>query len=565
VNLRTADPTPDHQFGFDFTGGQFDMVKGLGRASGPLKQWGGYYVSAAKEQNHGYYVNKTTDDYTDGNWALFGKLTFTHDSKSFGSVSFNRVDSDNSTPTNEPIIDGQLLHVLNPRFDRLTNMNIPGPNYSQGESRLTLNYTRELSPMFKITEVFGYRDVRLQFIDDGDFIGTPFDFEANTISMYPFSQLNNEDIIYQELRAELTPKKVGRMKNTAIVGWSYEWNRSSSASDFIFDDPDLFGFTINYLNPVIPPESTWQHDGTSRFSHSKITGIFGQYMIEPAPRLIVTAGGRYDRLDLDTSANSGPTIVYDFDAFSPKVSATVKLAGLGNDSRPTVNVYGAYSQAFLPPRRPSTLTPADVELNLQPEDISNYEAGVKGSLANGRVSFDAAVFHMTEDGVVLNTFQGPFLIPTNSGQLRYNGVETGLGYAVSTKASAYVNASFYRSKFGDFVIQSEDGDEVLTGNRVPIAPNYVVNWGLTARPVPSIEAVLNVKHIGDMAANNDNSFIIDPANLVDAAVTWRRGPLRVTLSAHNLFNEEYYWNADGDVADPGRPRQVLVTVSVLAK
>jgi hypothetical protein len=29
------------------------------------------------------------------------------------------------------------------------------------------------------------------------------------------------------------------------------------------------------------------------------------------------------------------------------------------------------------------------------------------------------------------------------------------------------------------------------------------------RPVPSIEAVLNVKHIGDMAANNDNSFIID--------------------------------------------------------
>ena len=37
---------------------------------------------------------------------------------------------------------------------------------------------------------------------------------------------------------------------------------------------------------------------------------------------------------------------------------------------------------------------------------------------------------------------------------------------------------------------------------------------------------------------------------------------RATLAARNLFNEESYWNADGETADPGRPRQILFTMSV---
>ena len=107
--------------------------------------------------------------------------------------------------------------------------------------------------------------------------------------------------------------------------------------------------------------------------------------------------------------------------------------------------------------------------------------------------------------------------------------------------------------------------DVLSGNRLPISPNYVVNWGGMIKPVPSVEATLTVKHMSDVQADQDNTFLIDPYTLVDAAVTWRSGPLRVTVSGHNLFNKEYYWNADGETADPGRPRQVLVTMSVRVK
>jgi iron complex outermembrane receptor protein len=564
VNVLTVDPTAVPTASAEFTGGGFGFFKGLSRVSGPLGQRGGYYFSVGKERNTGYYKNKTGDSFSDGNTSGFGKLTFAPDAKSFLSFSFNRVVSDNSTPTNEPIIDGQLLHVIDPRFDRLTNFNVPGPNYSHGESRLTANYTRQFSPVARVVEVFGYRDVEQRFINDGDFIGSPFDLDAHTIEQYPFNQDLKEKIFYQELRAELTPS-LGRLKNSLVVGGSYERTSGTLATDFLFTDPDNEGIPINYLNPVIPPMSAWSHDvQPTRTYHLGNTGIFIQDTFQPTTRWVFTAGGRYDRLALDNIAQGGSNVADTFSAFSPKASATFKLLGAA-ESRPLLSLYSAYSHAFLPPRAPSSLTPANVSLNLRPEEINNVEGGLKGNLLKGRLSLEATYFHMLEDGVVLTRRQGPFFFPTNAGQLRYKGVEAGASMILSPKVSAYVNTAFYRNRFGDFVIQSADGDEALTGNRLPIAPDRVVNWGVVVNPVRSIETNFNVKHMGNVTADQENTFTIAPYTLTDAAVTWRRGFLRFTVSAHNLFNRQYYWNADDETADPGRPRQVLFTTSLTWK
>ena len=561
INVLTADPTPDPQVGFEFTGGEFGTAKGIFHASGPLEQWGGYYVSVASERHGGYFENKTTSDFVVGNSALFAKLRFVPDGQSFGTVSVNRVISDNSTPTNEPVVNGRLLHEIDPRFDRLTNFNIPGRNYHQEEGRVTFNYTRALLPQARVVGVFGYRAVQLKFLDDGDFIGAPYDLAANTLTMYPFSQQADEDVYYSEARLEATPQW-GRAAHSLILGGSYERNNGALATDFIFNDPALFGFTINYLNPVIPSRTDWQHDTSSRTYHLGITALFAQYMIEPTPRLILTAGGRYDRLNLDVTRLGQAQVEDTFDAFSPKASATFKLLGVDGAGQATLNVYGAYSQSFLPPRRPSSLVPADVPLNLQPEDIDNYEGGLKGSLLDGQVSFEATAFRMTEDGVVLTTRQGAFFLPTNAGERKFKGFETAVGWQMSPQLSAYVNGLVYRHRFGDFVIQSAGGDTDLEGNRLRISPDYVVNWGFTFAPVPFIDAGFDVKHVSDVMADQNNTFKLDSYTLVDAAVSWRRGPLRFTLSAHNLFNEEYYFNGSDESADPGRPRQVLLTTSV---
>ena len=453
INVLTADPTPEHRFGVDFTTGEFGTLKGVARASGPLGRWGGYYVSVAREHNEGYFSGPI--DFDVDETAAFGKLIFVPDRKSFGSVSLNGVVSDNSTPTNVPIIDGRLLSDIDRRFDRRTSLNFPGPNYHQEESRFTVNYTRSLSDSVRFVEVFGYRPIQYKFIDDGDVIGGPFDLEANTLTMFPFELETDEDIFYQELRLEAAPE-FGRVKSSLIVGGSYERTGGFSAGNLIFTDPDLFGWTLNYLNPVFPPRDDWQF---FRFGGNDynlgITGFFAQYMIEPTSRWVMTVGGRYDRLALDntlTFRDGNPLVEDTFDAFSPKLSSTFKLLGVEDDGGPIVNAYATYSQAFLPPRRPSQLRPGDEQIELIPEDVDNYEVGVKGSVLGGALSFEGAYFRMHRDGIVTTVRQGPFFLPTNAGKHKYRGFETGVRWRPAHKLTTYLNASFYRNRFGDFVI-----------------------------------------------------------------------------------------------------------------
>ena len=309
-----------------------------------------------------------------------------------------------------------------------------------------------------MVNVFGYRQIQYKFIDDGDVSGAPFDLEANTLTMYPFELQTDEDIFYEELRFELTPT-LGNLEASVIAGGSYEWTNGFSSGNLIYTDPDTFGWPLNYLNPVHPPKDDWNF---FRFGGNDyrvgIAGFFGQFSIEPTSRLILTAGGRYDRLALDntlTFRTGEPRVEDTFDAFSPKLSATFKL--LEDDRNATVNLYGTYSQAFLPPRRPSQLRPSDEQIELDPEDIDNYAVGVKGSVLDGRLSFEGTYFLMKRDGIVYSVRQGPFFLPTNAGEHRYKGVETGIRWTAAPQVSIYANGSFYRNRFGAFVIESSGG------------------------------------------------------------------------------------------------------------
>ena len=103
---------------------------------------------------------------------------------------------------------------------------------------------------------------------------------------------------------------------------------------------------------------------------------------------------------------------------------------------------------------------------------------------------------------------------------------------------------------------------MLTGNRLPISPDYVVNWGALIRPRTDLDVTLDVKHVGDVVVDRDNAFTLGAYTLMDAAATWRRGRLRFTVSGNNLFNNEYYSEGDLELASPGAPRQILLTTSV---
>lgn len=92
----------------------------------------------------------------------------------------------------------------------------------------------------------------------------------------------------------------------------------------------------------------------------------------------------------------------------------------------------------------------------------------------------------------------------------------------------------------------------------------MINGGANFSPANNVTLAFDVKHVGAAQLDRRNTFELEPHTLFDAAVTWRRGRLRITLATHGLFNEEYFWNgavSSGDSADIGRPRQLMLATS----
>lgn len=566
INVLTAQPTPSPRATAELQVGEFGHIKGAMSASGPVDDWGGYYVSWSSTDGDGFYSGDPTFDVDET--SIFAKLTFATDPDGSAMISVNRVTSDNSMPASIPVANGQPLSEVEPAFDVLANLNLPTANYHHEDLRLTSSYDRRFGSDLAFKNIFGYRETQHAFEESGDIL-EGLDTAAGTVVTLPFSLQTDEDVVYEEARLTWRPT-ASALDHELMVGGSFERTAGFRSGYFIYTDPDLFGWAVDYLSPVHPDRSTWTWEPFGGDDYSLDSyGAYAQYQITPIERLTLTAAARYDRMELtnvETFQPQTPDTTESFDAFSPKVSALVRvLDGQSAGTGPLdLNVYATYSEAFKPPRIPHQLVPAGTAPRLDPESIRNTEVGAKGLFANGRASVSASYFHMKRDGIVINRRSGPFFIPSNAGEQDFDGVEIGADWSPTGQVTLSGNAAIYRNRFGDFVVEGSGGDLDLTDNRLPLVPDLVLNVGATVRPRADVALTAGLKHVGDRYLDQENTYLLDAFTLVDASVSWAPGPLRFTLSARNLFDERFFQNGDTSTAETvevGVPRQVVMSVA----
>ena len=567
INIITAQPTAQPQLSAELQVGDFSHIRGVVSASGPLRDKAGYLVSWSSSGNKGFYTGGPA--YSVEETAVFAKVAITPDDRSEAWISVNNVTSDNSLPTSVPVVNGVLLSDIEPRFDLFTNFNLATANYHQEEFRLTANYTRDLGREISFTNTFSLRDIQYKFVESGDFIGST-DLVTQTIEMFPFQVQSDEEIFYDEARFAYLPT-FGNIEDELLIGASFESNTGIKATDFITTDPlDPFGaFIINYLDLLPPSRSVWEYHEWARVNYRLRTyGLYYQYQIAPLPRLEVTAAGRFDRLDLKNVDNlaAGEKSEETFDAFSPKFSALFKLVDAietGSLGRVNLNVYAAYSEAFKPPRHPSSLNPPGQDANLEPENVTNYEVGLKSSFLDGRASLQATYFNMERDGVVISTREGGLFRDSNAGKQDFKGLELMAAWAPMPNLSFFGNVAFYHNRFGDYVIERPSGDVVLTGNRLPAVPDRIFNVGGSYEPTDDVGFTLRFKYVGKRFSNASNTLLLGPYPLLDGSVYWSPGPVRFTLSGHNVLDERYFTSggSGGDTVNLGWPRQLMLIAS----
>lgn len=561
VNIITQDPTAQQQLTTKLQGGQWGFIRGTVTASGPITEGSssGYLLSWTADRHDSF---QDPGRYSRRESSLFGKVTTSFDDKTPVVTTVNYAINRGGTPAGDPIVDGQLLSTIDPRFSPYTNLNVPIAEYNEEHLRTMNRITRDLTPSTTLTNTFGYRRDRWNFIADGDFLQGPNPGQ-DTVTLFPFTRPRYENAYYDDLRLEVDAGPQS-FRNRVLVGATLDKNTGQVSTQFNFTDPNSGGVLITYLNPQYPGLASYQlQDLGSRTYEGTFYGAYIQDEIAAGARLRLDLGLRYDNNQVHALTNDGTSISTSDHKISPKVGATYHILNSDQSGSSQLSLYAQYSRAFKPPNAPAELAVAlDTKNPLVPETITNYEVGLKGSTLNNHVAFEVSAFDMLRDGIaVLLNSGGLNFKESSAGKQRFKGIETGISVQPVADIELHANYDFYDGKYEDFTILDQNNNSInLSGLRVNLSPRHMLSIGGTFDRGHGIGVTLSGNYESDKALDPENTYFLPAYFVGNARVNYRWSKYLVAISVTNIFNKLYA--TDGEISSPlyvfpAPPRRVV--------
>ncbi|GHF25861.1 TonB-dependent receptor [Kordiimonas sediminis] len=206
-----------------------------------------------------------------------------------------------------------------------------------------------------------------------------------------------------------------------------------------------------------------------------------------------------------------------------------------------------------------------------PDKTWNYEIGAKGRAADGKLSYNAAYFHVKWDDMQTSrSFECGFGFRENVGKATSQGVELELDAQLSENWSV---------GFGGTYLQSELDEDVpnlnaVSGDQAPYVPelsfNATVNYIRPITDTMDLFVWLNHQYVGTRHTefNHDpdtNYRRMDDYSMTNARIGFEWEDMEVSLYANNLFDSQGVVRAlrrppfDPDAVIRVQPRTIGVT------
>jgi outer membrane receptor for ferric coprogen and ferric-rhodotorulic acid len=226
-----------------------------------------------------------------------------------------------------------------------------------------------------------------------------------------------------------------------------EYNKTASVTSRTAIDV----FNVNHdaiAEPVTPAYSSVQDARTEQY------GVYGSTRLQLAQPLHLLLGGRLSWLRYKNSDVLTGDKLSDY----KQDSEFTPYTGLIYDLNPQWSVYASYADTFQPQSAYMTASGAP----LKPAVGSNYEAGIKGELYDGRLNVSAAVFRVRKTGVAVVD-------------------QANLGNCPSSLASTdcYLNSSLLRSEG----FETEISGELTPGWQVAAGYTFVISHGINGQSI----------------------------------------------------------------------------------
>jgi iron complex outermembrane receptor protein len=384
----------------------------------------------------------------------------------------------------------------------------------------------------------------------------------------PFLQRDNaeEDLQFtQELRLASSEQAPIRLSDDARLRWQ--------AGVFLFTQ----GYEQDAVNTFAPflvaPFAVAQHAPRSALDDRGV-GLFGQATVTLGARFDLSAGARFDHESKDATLETFyvPQVAppsrleaeKGFSNVSPQVSAAWRL-------RPEHTVYATIGRGFKAGGFNSA-SPAGREA-YDEEQTWHVEGGIKTSWAGGRVTANAAVFHIDWDDLQLNvpdpSVPAQFFI-ANVGGATSKGVELEVAARAAPGLDLFAAIGYTKARFG---AGSVSGPISIDGNAVPFTPDHTVSVGAQYSRLVGTATVhgrVDVARSGAFQYDEANSLGQDAYALVHLRGGYTARRWLAEVFVRNAFDAAYipfafpYPNLapSGFLGEMGAPRTVGASVGV---
>lgn len=338
------------------------------------------------------------------------------------------------------------------------------------------------------------------------------------------------------------------LNHTAILGLDF-YRSPTTGKGYSIDFNDLSQYEPLDLYKPVYGQNAYNPLILASDSHTvtQYTGAYLQDHIRLPWRITITGGGRADFAKNENRGSPNQNAI----GLTPRLGVTWQAI-------PSTSIYASFSKSFLP-QSGMVYDGSLTGTYISPERGKQWEGGAKSAFLGGRLMTTVALFQLERGNVATSDQQHPtFYVVT--GRQRSRGVELEatlhpLAGMNITSAYSYINA----------VVTSGDAS-IPVGSRTLNAPKNIFSvWGTYEVPRGFVRGLgfgVGGRRYTDQAGDLANTFVLPGYGVVDASMTYRRGPTLWQVNANNIGNTRYWAGSYNDLyVKPGEPRTVRGTVS----
>ena len=422
------------------------------------------------------------------------------------------MDGLNSVAIADPIVGGfrprpwsqmrEFLGLTNPRIsvpEETTYAGDSGPLdqfLDRDSTGLSLNIARDFET-FTLNAITGYRTGEAKNLYDQTG-GGPDIFNPGN----PFGVTFTDFLAFNPLAATFFFSEPVR-EDADISAFSQELRLTSSTDNrldwiagvfFKKDDIEKFdrfvGENITGVLPTLSGESHWINDG-----ENTNVGVFGQIGWRFSDTLKLNVGVRWtsdkkegniqgiavatgDRFNPDDPVPLTPLVepyATDYGETWTKATPQATLEYTPNDD---LFIYGTVSTGFKGGYFQDTAPIAfAAAFPTRPEEVINYEAGIKSDFAGGRARINAAAFFMDYTDLQVEQTNQDCLcnLTENAADAEIKGVEAEFSFAATENLFVNLSGTFLDTEYVDFV---EASGVISSGNPLQRTPETQFNLGI---------------------------------------------------------------------------------------